>query len=55
VLSDDYVARRIVMRREVWDDRVKLAGLLAESRGIQVSPTDVAAVALEAGMAKVSP
>jgi len=55
VLSDDYVARRIVMRRDLWEELVKLAEALKETRGITVSPTDVAAIALEAGMAKVKP
>jgi|CXWL01.1.fsa_nt_gi hypothetical protein len=52
-LQDDHVARRIVMRREVWDNLVHLADALRESRGIEVTPTDVATIALEAGMSEV--
>lgn len=50
---DDMVARRIVMRRELWDELVKLAERVKAARGIEVSPTDVAALAIEMGMAEV--
>lgn len=50
----DVVARRLVMRREVWDELVGLAEELKARRGIEVAPTDVAAIAIEAGMAEVA-
>ena len=50
---EDTVARRIVMRREIWEQLVLLADALRETRGIEVTPTDVATVALEAGLTEV--
>lgn len=55
VLDDDMVARRIVMRRAVWDQLVTLAEAVTASKGIEVSPTEVAVIALEAGLAEVKP
>src|SRR5688500_3107217 len=51
--ADDMVARRIVLRREVWDQLVHLAEALQTTRELDVSPTDVAVIALEAGLAEV--
>lgn len=51
--NDETVARRIVMRREIWDELVHLADALRETRGIEVTPTDVAGIALEAGLSEV--
>src|SRR5689334_2493630 len=51
--ADDMVARRIVLRREVWDQLVHLAEALQATRELDVSPTDVAVIALEAGLAEV--
>jgi hypothetical protein len=51
--GDDMVARRIVLRREVWDQLVHLAEALQVTREVDVSPTDVAVIALEAGLAEV--
>lgn len=51
--ADDMVARRIVMRREVWEQLVHLAEALQETRELEVSATDVAVIALEAGLAEV--
>ncbi|HYE89683.1 MAG TPA: hypothetical protein VEA38_01630 [Terriglobales bacterium] len=48
-ISDDLVARRIIMRRELWDRIVAVSETL-QARGIVASPTDVAAIALEAGV-----
>ena len=50
---DDLVARRIVLRRETWDQLVHFAEVLAEARGVEVAPADVAVIALEAGLAEV--
>lgn len=49
----EMVARRIVMRRAVWDQLVGLAEELSQQRKAEVLPADVAVVALEAGLAEV--
>jgi len=50
---ENTVARRIVMRREIWSQLVLLANALHETRGVEVTPNDVALIALEAGLARV--
>ena len=47
------IARRIVMRQETWDRLSILAEALRETRGVSVSPEDVANIALEAGLAEI--
>lgn len=49
----EMVARRIVMRRAIWDQLVSLAEELSQQRKAEVLPADVAVVALEAGLAEV--
>jgi hypothetical protein len=49
----EMVARRIVMRRAVWEQLVGLAEELSQQRKAEVLPADVAVVALEAGLAEV--
>lgn len=51
--ADDVVARRIVMRRSTWDQLAHLAEVLREVRDIEVEPTEVALIALEAGLEEV--
>jgi hypothetical protein len=51
--KSETVARRIVLRRDVWDQLVHLADLLKDSRDLDVTPTDVAVIALEAGLREV--
>ncbi len=53
VAADDVVARRIVMRRSTWDQLAHLAEVLREVRDIEVEPTEVALIALEAGLEEV--
>lgn len=53
VNNEEMVARRIVMRRETWDQLVLVAEALAATRELEVTPTDVATIALEAGLAEV--
>ena len=50
---EDTVARRIVMRRETWEQLVLLAEALQETRHVDVEPADVATIALEAGLEEV--
>lgn len=52
-IPDDMVARRIVMRRELWDELVKLAERVKAERGIEVGGCDVAALAIELGLSEV--
>ncbi|HBP19835.1 MAG TPA: hypothetical protein DEA08_18840 [Planctomycetes bacterium] len=47
------VARRIVLRRTTWERLSHLAEALEDTRGIDVTPMDVAVVALEAGLREV--
>lgn len=47
------VARRIVLRRSTWERLSHLAEALEDTRGIDVTPMDVAVVALEAGLREV--
>ena len=47
------VARRIVLRRSTWERLTHLAEALEDTRGIDVTPMDVAVVALEAGLREV--
>lgn len=49
-VMEDVVARRIIMRREVWDSLVHLSDAFCAARGIDVTPTDVATIAVEEGI-----
>lgn len=51
--GDDLVARRLVFRRAMWDVCVELGEKLKESRDLAVSPSEIAVIALEAGLAHV--
>lgn len=51
--TEDTVARRIVMPKRVWDQLVHLTTALEEARDVEVSPLDVAVIALEAGLDEV--
>lgn len=51
-VDDDMVARRVVLRREVWDQLVAEAERLSLS-GTPINPTDLAVVALELGLQPV--
>jgi hypothetical protein len=46
----DVVARRIVILRQTWDRCVDIAEAIKRDRGVEVSPTDVLAVAAEGGL-----
>jgi len=51
--TEDNVARRIVMPKRVWEQLVHLTTALEEARDVEVSPLDVAVVALEAGLEEI--
>lgn len=51
--TEDTVARRIVMPKRVWEQLVHLTTALEEARDVEVSPLDVAVVALEAGLEEI--
>lgn len=51
--TEDTVARRIVMPKRVWDQLVHLTAALEEARDVEVSPLDVAVIALEAGLEEI--
>jgi hypothetical protein len=51
--TEDTVARRIVMPKRVWEQLVHLTKALEEARDVEVSPLDVAVIALEAGLEEV--
>lgn len=51
-VEDDLVARRIVMRREVWDKLADIANALTTPT-TAISTTDIASIAIEAGLAVV--
>lgn len=53
MIGEQTVARRIVMRQETWERLTRLADALRETRGVAVSPEDVATIALEAGLAEI--
>ena len=50
MIGEQTVARRIVMRHETWERLTHLANALREMRGVEVTPEDVANIALEAGL-----
>ena len=52
-MAQPTVARRIVMPRQVWDELTHLAEVLGEARGLDVSPAEIALLALEAGLNEV--
>lgn len=51
--SVDMIPRRMVMRQKVWAELVELAKAMSEKRGHDVTPNDVAVMAIEAGVGKV--
>lgn len=51
--AEDTVARRIVMRRGVWEQLVHVATALRETRGVEVTAIEVARIALEAGVSEM--
>lgn len=51
--TDDLVARRIRMRREVWDRLVAAAELLGGT--MKMSPSDLASLAIEKGVEAIAP
>jgi hypothetical protein len=51
--NSESVARRIVMPRRTWEQLEHLAEALRETRDVDVSATDVALIALEAGLAEI--
>lgn len=51
--TEDTVARRIVMPKRVWEQLVHLTTALEEARDVEVSPLDVAVIALEAGLDEI--
>jgi hypothetical protein len=52
-ISEQTVARRIVMRQETWNRLAELAEALRQTRGVSVNPEDVATIALEAGLEEI--
>jgi hypothetical protein len=49
-LDVDMIARRIVMHRKLWDEFVSLADVMTKKKGVLVTPSDVAVLAIEAGL-----
>ncbi len=52
-VSEQTVARRIVMRTDTWEHLGRMAEALRATRGVEVSAEDVALIALEAGLAEI--
>lgn len=52
-MAQPTVARRIVMPRKIWDELTHLADVLSEARGMDVTPAEIALLALEAGLGEV--
>jgi len=53
-LDVDMVARRVVMHRKLWDKLVSLAEVMTKQKDVAVTPSDVAVMAIEVGIAKQS-
>ncbi|MBL4848636.1 MAG: hypothetical protein JKY65_24200 [Planctomycetes bacterium] len=51
--TEDTVARRIVMPKRIWEQLVLLTEALEQARDVEVSPLDVAVIALEAGLDEI--
>jgi hypothetical protein len=52
-VAEETVARRIVMRSDTWKRLVHIAEVLQATRDVDVDPTEVAVIALEAGLQEV--
>ena len=52
-VAEDTVARRIVMPKRIWEQLVLLTEALEQARDVEVSPLDVAVIALEAGLDEI--